>query len=494
MNLEAHLPILAIIIPLISAFVIPLFGRINKAFAWYIAISAIFLSFLISVSLLNSVLADGTIRYRLGGWEPPWGIEYVVDYLSGFVMVIVSAIAVVMTLYAKKSVEKEIDESRINAFYAIYLLLFTGLMGMTITGDIFNLYVFIEITALSGYALSAAGKKRDALIATYNYLILGTIAATFILIGIGYLYIVTGTLNMADLKMRLPGLYGSTSVMTAFAFITVGLSLKLALFPFHIWLPNVYTHAPSVVSSLMAATGTKVALYVLLRMMFTVFTVDFYLKAVPATTIFLILGILAIISGSIIAISQTNIKRMLAYSSVGQIGYMVLGVGLANPLALTGSLIHILNHALMKGTLFMAAGAVFYMTGAENISDLRGMGRKMPFTMAAFTIGSLSMIGFPLTVGFVSKWYLAMGAIKSGMWWLVPVILLSSLLTAVYLLRVIETIYFSETGKETTPEDAPAGMVIPILILASLCLVFGIFTFMPVVVASRAVTLLLGVQ
>ena len=494
MNLEAHLPILAIVIPLISAFVIPLFGRINKACAWYIAISAISLSFIISVSLLNSVLADGTVSYRLGGWEPPWGIEYAVDYLSGFVMVIVSAIAVVMTLYAKKSVEKEIDESRISAFYAIYMLFFTGLMGMTITGDIFNLYVFIEITALSGYALSAAGKKREALIATYNYLILGTIAATFILIGIGYLYIVTGTLNMADLKMRLPGLYGSTSVMTAFAFITVGLSLKLALFPFHIWLPNVYTHAPSVVSSLMAATGTKVALYVLLRMMFTVFTVDFYLKAVPATTIFLILAILAIISGSIIAISQTNIKRMLAYSSVGQIGYMVLGVGIANHLALTGSLIHILNHALMKGTLFMAAGAVFYMTGAENISDLRGMGRKMPFTMAAFTIGSLSMIGFPLTVGFVSKWYLAMGAIKSGMWWLVPVILLSSLLTAVYLLRVIETIYFSETGKETSPEDAPAGMVIPILILASLCLVFGIFTFMPVVVASRAVTLLLGVQ
>lgn len=511
MNLAENLPVLVIIIPLISAIVIPLLGRINKSAGWYIAISATFLSFLISISLLNTVMESGRISYWLGGWEPPWGIEYVVDYLSGFVLVIVSFIAFVVSVYAKRSVEMEIEGSKILPFYSIYMLLVTGFMGIIITGDIFNLYVFIEISALSGYALVAVGKKRAALIASYNYLVLGTIGATFILLGIGYLYMATGTLNMADLRERLPMLYNSKVVLTAFAFFTVGLSLKLALFPLHIWLPDVYTHAPSVVSTIMAATSAKVGAYVLLRIMFTVFTVEFYLQAVPVTKILLFLSAMAIIAGSVLAIAQTNIKRMLAYSSVGQIGYIVLGAALANQLAMTGSLIHLLNHALMKGTLFLVVGAVVYKTGIEDISGLKGMGKKMPFTMAAFTVGALSMIGIPLTVGFVSKWYLALGALKAGMWFFVPIILLSSLLTAVYFLRIIEGIYFKDIECETVNmeyaaihnphseihnnrDDAPMGMLIPILILAGLCIVFGIAAFIPVSVVTPAAKMLLEVH
>lgn len=518
MNLAGNLPILIIIIPLISAIIIPLLGKINRSVGWYIATSATFLSFLSSISILNSVMRTGRISYWLGGWEPPWGIEYVVDYLNGFVLVVVSFIAFIVSLYAKRSVETEIEESRITPFYSIYMLFVSGLMGVIITGDIFNLYVFIEISALSGYALVAVGKKREALIASYNYLILGTIAATFILLGIGYLYMATGTLNMADLRERLPMLYGSTVVRTAFAFFTVGLSLKLALFPLHIWLPNAYTHAPSVVSAIMAATSTKVGAYVLLRIMFTVFTVEYDLQVVPVTKILLFLSAIAIMAGSVLAIAQTNIKRMLAYSSVGQIGYIVLGAALVNQLAMTGSLLHILNHALMKGTLFLAVGAVVYKTGIEDISGLRGMGKKMPFTMAAFTVGALSMIGVPLTVGFVSKWYLALGALKAGMWFFVPIILISALLTAVYFWRIIESIYFKDSriqgAKELSEEasftptrepsnpripdsvvdDAPSGMLVPTLILASLCIVFGIAAFMPVSIAEMAANMLLGVN
>ncbi len=512
MNLAESLPILVIIIPLISAVVIPLLGKIDRSLSWYITISATFLSFLISISLLNTVMVSGRISYWLGGWEPPWGIEYVVDYLSGFVLVIVSFIAFVVSVYAKRSVEMEIEGSKIPPFYSIYMLFVTGLMGIIITGDLFNLYVFIEISALSGYVLVAVGRKRDALIASYNYLVLGTIAATFILLGIGYLYMVTGTLNMADLRVRLPMLYDSKVVLTAFAFFTVGLSLKLALFPLHIWLPNVYTHAPSAVSALMAATSTKVAAYVLLRITFTVFTVEFALRAVPVTKIFLFLSAIAIIAGSVLAIAQTNIKRMLAYSSVGQIGYIVLGVALANQLAMTGSLLHLLNHALMKGTLFLAVGAVVYKTGIEDISGLKGMGKKMPFTMAAFTVGALSMIGIPLTVGFVSKWYLALGALKAGMWFFIPIILLSSLLTAVYFLRIIEGIYFHQgsevrsqksevknliqnpKSKIQNRDDAPMGMLIPTLILAGLCIVFGIAAFIPVSIVTPAANMLLEVN
>lgn len=510
MNLAKNLPVLVIIIPLISAIAIPLLGRINKSVGWYVAISATFLSFLISISLLNTVMETGRISYWLGGWEPPWGIEYVVDYLNGFVLVIVSFLAFIVSVYAKKSVEMEIEENKILPFYSIYMLLVTGLMGIIITGDIFNLYVFIEISALSGYALIAVGKKRAALIASYNYLILGTIAATFILLGIGYLYMATGTLNMADLRERLPVLYNSKVVLTAFAFFTVGLSLKLALFPLHIWLPNVYTYAPSVVSAIMAATSAKVGAYVLLRIMFTVFTVEFALQVVPVTKILLFISAVAIIAGSVLAIAQTNIKRMLAYSSVGQIGYIVLGAALANQLAMTGSLIHLLNHALMKGTLFLAVGAVVYKTGIEDISGLKGMGKKMPFSMAAFTVGALSMIGVPLTVGFISKWYLALGALKAGMWFFVPIILISSLLTAVYFWRIIEGIYFGGehieyTNAEYTPirnpkseiqnrGDAPVSMLIPMLILAGLCIVFGIAAFIPVSVVTPAANMLLEVN
>ncbi len=492
-----NLPILVIIIPLISAIITPLVGRIHRSIGWLVALLATSLSFAYSLALIRSVMENGPISYWLGGWEPPWGIEYVVTPFNGLVLCVVSFITIVITLYARKSIEQDVSESKIPFFYSLYLLFFTGLMGIVITGDIFNLYVFIEISALSGYALVAMGRERDALIASYNYLILGTIGASFIVLGIGYLYMVTGTLNMADLSARLPELYDSTTVRSAFAFFMVGLSLKLALFPFHIWLPNVYTHSPSTVSALMAATSTKVSAYVLLRLMFTVYRPEFVLTVVPVTKILLILAALAIIIGSVIALAQTNIKRMLAYSSVGQIGYIILGASIANQASMTGSLMHIFNHALMKGSLFMVVGAMVYRTGIVNIEDMRGMGKKMPFAMAAFTIGALSMIGFPFTVGFVSKWYLAVGALKADMWYFVPIILLSSLLTAVYFWRIVEAIYFREkseklAGLPSEPAEAPFGMTATTLFLSLLCIVFGIAAFIPTKVAAAAAKLLLG--
>jgi multicomponent Na+:H+ antiporter subunit D len=495
MGITGNLPILVIIVPLLTAIIIPLLSLASRAVGWYLTVLSTFLTLVMSVSLLGHVMDGGVISYWLGGWEPPWGIEYVVDYLSALVITVVSFIAFIVAFYARRSVEQEIGEEKAPVFYAVYMLFVTGLMGVSITGDVFNLYVFIEITSLSVYTLIAMGRKRNALIASFNYLILGTVAGTFILIGVGYLYMVTGSLNMADLRVLLPALYDSTAVRTAFAFFTVGLSLKLALFPLHIWLPSAYTHAPSVVSALVAATATKVGAYVLLRIMFTVFSVEFDVEAIPVTKILIILSSIAIIAGSVIAIAQTNLKRMLAYSSIGQIGYIVLGAAMVNKLAMTGSLLHILNHALMKGTLFMVAGLVVYRTGVMDISGLRGLARKMPWSMAAFTIGGLSMIGAPLTVGFVSKWYLAIGAVDAGMWYLVPVILVSSLLTAVYFWRIIESIYFYKgpEGEYTGRiDEAPFGMVLPTLVMAALCIVFGIAASYPVNVAGKAVTLLLG--
>ncbi|VAV84485.1 NADH-ubiquinone oxidoreductase chain N [hydrothermal vent metagenome] len=493
------IPILVIVIPLISAMIAPLIGRIHRSFGWYLATTATFIAFLLALSLLGTVLDSGTISYRLGSWAPPMGIEYVVSHFNGFVLVVISGISFIITLYGKKSVEAEIPECKIPFFYSVYLLFIAGILGIVITGDIFNLYVFIEITALSGYALVAMGKDRKALMASYNYLILGTIGATFIVLGIGYLYIATGTLNMNDLMHRLPELYSSTTVRTAFAFIMVGLCLKLALFPFHIWLPNVYTHSPSIVSALMAATSTKVMAFVLLRMMFTIFTPEFVLEVVPVTKILMVLSCVAIIMGSLMALGQTNIKRMLAYSSVGQIGYIILGASIATETAMTGSLIHVLNHALMKGMLFMVVGAVVYKTGIVNIKDMEGLGKRMPWTMAAFTVGAMSMIGFPFTVGFISKWYLATGAIEAGMWYLVPVLLVSSIMTAFYFWRVVESVYFKGRSDKIMAlksplhsDEAPFGMVATTIFLAGLCVYFGLSASGPISVAKTAAAMLLG--
>ncbi len=495
--MSEHLPILVVLIPLFCALLIFLAGVFQKRAAWAIASLATFLAFAASVKLLALATAGGRISYRLGGWEPPWGIEYVVDYLSGYVLTIISFIAFMIAVFSRDYVKKQVGLDREVNFYAIYLLLITGLLGMIVTGDIFNLYVFLEIASLAGYALVAVGKKKGAIVASYNYLILGTIGAVFVLLGIGHLYMVTGTLNMADLRGLLPGLYHSKVVLTAFAFFVIGFGLKFALFPLHTWLLSAHSLAPSAVSSILAAAVLKVNVYALIRVMFTVYTPEFIYNVVPLAEIFFIIAPVAILAGSIMAIAQTNIKRMLAYSSIGQIGYITLGLALANETALTGSLIHILNHALMKGGLFLIAGCIIYQTDIYDISRLKGMGRKMPVTMAAFTICGLSMIGVPLTVGFISKWYLALGVLEAGRWYFIPLILVSSLLTAVYFWRVIEWAYFHKAASEEALPgrkiaEAPVLMLIPIGIIALFCLIFGTAAFIPEEFARRAAEFLLG--
>ncbi len=487
--ITSNFPVLLVITPLIVAVCIPLLGRINKRIPPVAAVVSTAFTLMVSIILLSTALDSGPISYWLGNWAPPWGIEYVVDTLSGFVLVVVAFMALMVALYTPGTIRDEVPNDKETTFYSLYMLLVAGLLGIVITGDVFNMYVFIEISSLAGYALIASGKKREALTASFNYLILGTVGATFFIIGVGLLYMVTGTLNMADLASRLPEIYDSKVVLTAFAFFSVGLSLKLALFPLHIWLPKVYTNAPSAVSSLMAATGTKVAAYALIRITLSVFDVEFS-RSVDFGSILLVLSCAAIIAGSVLAISQTNIKMMLAYSSVGQVGYIVLGLALLNETALTGSLIHILNHALMKGALFMVVGIIVFRTGVEEISGLRGLGRCMPFTMAAFTIASLSMIGVPLTVGFISKWYLAVGAVEAGMWYVVPVILVSSVLTAVYFWRIVEGIYFGKAANVTL--KGPTGLLVPTMIVAALCVVFGVAASVPVSVARLAASALLG--
>ncbi|MBN2013556.1 MAG: monovalent cation/H+ antiporter subunit D family protein [Candidatus Altiarchaeota archaeon] len=457
-------------------------GLLRKKYCIYLSVLSMLSIFVIAASIVTSLVSSGTIHYYLGGWEPPWGIEYVIDPLSSFMVILITFISLIIVVYSRRSVEKELPNNEV-AFYTLFMLLITGLLGIVVTGDLFNLYVFLEIASLTAYALIAVGEKRDALVASFNYLIIGTIAACFILLGIGFLYMVTGSLNMADVSTRLPEAYGQYPkvVLAALAFFVVGLSIKVALFPLHLWLPNAYTHAPSTVSALLAALMTKVGAYVMIRIIFTVFGFSFITQITdiaPLMDILSIVGALAIIVGAVFAISQTDIKRMLAYSSVSQIGYIVLGIGLSNPIGLTGGILHILHHAFMKGCLFLAVGAIIYRTGIRDIFDFQGIGRKMPYTMLAFSIAALSMVGIPPLCGFFSKWFLVLGAIESKSWkvFFSLVILSSSLLNAGYFFRILERTWFGESPYSQR-DEAPISMLLPTLTLAAGCILLGVLIF-----------------
>ncbi|MEN8197116.1 MAG: proton-conducting transporter membrane subunit, partial [Pseudomonadota bacterium] len=337
MIVSVHFPVLQIVVPLLLAPVCVLLR--GSRLAWFTALMASWAAFGIAVALLLNALASGPVSYALGGWNAPWGIELRVDVVNAFVLTIVAGIGAIVMIFARKSVEHEIGNTRAYLFYSAYLLCLAGLLGVTITGDAFNLFVFLEISSLSSYVLISLGKDRRALYAAYQYLILGTIGATFYLIGVGLLYQVTGTLNMVDLAQRIEGQEGLRGVRVAFAFLTVGISLKLALFPLHLWLPNAYAYAPSVVTAFLAATATKVAVYVLLRVFFSIFGAAFSFDIMPLGEILMPLAVLAMFVASTVAIFQADVKRMLAYSSVAQIGYMILGISLATVLGVAAELV-----------------------------------------------------------------------------------------------------------------------------------------------------------
>lgn len=480
-----HLPILQVIVPLMAAPLCLFLTRPNLAWLFTLIVSG--LAFLISGLLLQQVMSSGTIIYELSGWEAPWGIEYRIDQLNALLLLIISAVSTVVLIAANTSIKQEIPADKHSYFYILYLLSLAGMLGIVATGDAFNVFVFLEISSLSAYALIALGKDRRALWASYQYLVMGTIGATFILIGIGLMYQMTGTLNMHDLSLRLPEVEHTRTVFTAFAFVIVGICLKLAMFPLHLWLPNAYAYAPSIVTAFFAATATKVAVYLLIRFTFSVFGLSFSFTALPLQTLFLTLGLIGIFAASITAIYQTNVKHLLAYSSIAQIGYMIVGYSLTTTTGLMATLLHLFNHALMKSALFLALAAVMYRIGSVELKQFQGLGRKMPLTMAAIVIGGLSLIGVPLTVGFVSKWYLILATLEKGWWPVAALILLGSLLAIIYIWRIVEVAYFKPplTTSETI-EEAPLTFLIPIWILVLANIYFGIDTRLSVGVAQSA--------
>ena len=491
MSLAAHLPALQVVVPLLAAPLTVLLRR--RAYAFGVALVASWVALAIAVLLWLQVADSGTISYAIGNWPPPWGIEYRVDKLSAFVLVLVAGIAAVVLPYSRASIEAEVAPQQHYLFYTMFLLCLAGLLGITITGDAFNIFVFLEVSSLSTYVLIALGRDRRALMASYQYLIMGTIGATFIVIGVGLLYLMTGTLNLVDMGRRIATVQGTRPVLAALAFLTVGISLKLALFPLHQWLPNAYTFAPSAVASFLAATATKVAVYVLLRFYFSVFGESAVFTRLPMQEAMLLLALAGMFVASTIAIFQTDLKRLFAYSSVGQIGYIILGLSFDSASGLTATIVHLFNHGVTKGGLFLLLGCVAVVMGGTSLARVQGLGKRMPLTSFGIVLCGLSLIGVPGTAGFVSKWYLILAALEKGQWWLVFLIVLSSLLAAAYVWRFVEAAYFREPRQDTAGgAAAPWSMALPAGLLVAATVYFGLDTSFTVGSAAQAAAGLLG--
>ena len=488
-----HLPALQVVVPLLAAPLTVLLRRRDIAFV--VALLATWFAFAVAVALWLMVADRGTLSYAIGNWPPPWGIEYRVDRLASFVLVLVAGIAAVVLPYTRRSIEDEIPARQHYLFYTMFLLCLTGLLGITITGDAFNIFVFLEISSLSSYVLIALGRDRRAVVAAYQYLIMGTIGATFIVIGVGLLYLMTGTLNLADMAQRIATVQGTRPVLAALAFLTVGISLKLALFPLHQWLPNAYAYAPSAVAALLAATATKVAVYVLLRFYFTVFGASAVFAQLPMQEAMLLLALAGMFVASTIAIFQTDLKRLFAYSSVGQIGYIILGLSFNSTAGLTATIVHLFNHGVTKGAIFLLLGGVAMVMGGTGLARVQGLGKRMPLTSFGIVLCGLSLIGVPGTAGFVSKWYLILAALEKGQWWLVFLIVASSLLALAYVWRFVEAAYFCEpptygAGGGTVP----LSMALPAGALVAAAVYFGLDTSFTVGSATQAANMLLGGQ
>jgi len=483
--MSAHYPELVIVIPLVAAFLVLIAALVDKRFAFPLAALALLGSTLTAITLLIKVMQVGVVEYYLAGWPPPVGIAYRVDHLNSLVLVVVSAVAFI-NLLGTRSLVAEAFSDRIGPFYTLYILLVTGLLKIVVTGDAFNLYVLVEIAALTGYALLGMGEGRAPL-SSLNYLFIGTVGASLYLLGVGYLYLVTGTLNMADLAVRVPELYNSRVVVSAFVICLAGLCIKMGFFPLHAWLPNAYSHAPDPVSSLVAPLVTKVMIYVMVRVMLFVFTPAFAFDVMRIGEPMVWLAIVAIVSGSFLALSTRRLKRMLTYIIVAEVGYMVGGFWLGNRLGISGAILHIINDAAMTLCVFLAAAALIARTGSDAIDDMQGLFKKMPVTMAVFVIAGLSIIGVPPTCGFFSKWYLISGAIAAGQYGFMAALLLSSLINLVLFFRIFEIAYFEPfedhhaehpTGHGrvlSAVQEAPLELLVPLVATAALLFALGIY-------------------
>jgi len=489
MTLTEQFPILVVVLPM---FVAPLLALLASrgSMPWLVATVTSALTFAMSIALTAQVLQTGVIEYALGNWPVPFGIGLTIGPLSAMVLMIISGASTVALVAGRQSMNAEVDPQQQSLLYACWLLAMTGLLGIAVSGDAFNIFVFMEISSLASYVMVANGPKRQALTASFKYLVTGTLGATFYLVGVGYLYMMTGTLNIADMSVRLADVTDTLPVMIAGGFLVLGVALKAALFPMHAWMPNAYQFAPTPVAIFFAACATKVALFVMLRFQYELLLPNLGPQAVFLSSWLIPLCVGGFLVGSAVAIFERDLKRMLGYSSVAQLGYIVLGISLANSAGVTAAMIHFFNHALIKAALFVAVAGMILRLGSSNLDQLAGVGKRMPLTMLGFVFAGISLIGVPLTAGFISKWYLIQAVLEQGGLGIVltVLILVSSLMAVVYIWKVVEVAYFREPvdGQAAAGvREAPLPLLVVLWLLVFANFWFGIDPSLPISLAEQ---------
>jgi multicomponent Na+:H+ antiporter subunit D len=480
-----HFPALIIVILLVSAFVSPLLFRWCRKATAPALLASLLAALVMASLLLVRLYQTGSFSYHLGGWQPPIGIELRVDFLRVYMLLVILSLGSWIFVFALRDLHHELKEEVIGWYYALYALLLGSMAGMALTNDLFNLFVFMEICAIASCALISIKETRGCLEASFKYLILSAMGTGCYLLAIALIYMVTGHLNFTFVQQALPeamALYPN-NVLMALSLMIVAFGTKAALFPLHVWLPDAHASAPTPSSAVLSGLVIKIYAFALLLLLYTVFPRSL-LDTVPVHEIILWLATLGIILGSIFAMVQEDVKKMLAYSSIAQIGYIFMGIGLDNRTALTGGLYHLLNHGIMKAMLFMAAGMIIHSTGARKLREFSGLGHRLPITLAAFTVGGASMIGIPGTGGLIGKWFLALGALEAGRPFFVLVILASSLLNAVYYLPITVNAFLNPL-----PEGRDAFKPVPKLMLG--CLIMGMAAVFFFGIVSKPVVSLL---
>ncbi|MBE0675381.1 MAG: NADH/ubiquinone/plastoquinone (complex I) [Bacteroidales bacterium] len=475
---------LFIIIPLGIAFLIPLTWRLIPGLFRYLPPTGMLALTVIAFVMLFS-LGGETIVYKVGGWEPvnniPIGIHLVVDSFTLLMLIIVNMIGLLAGLFSIPYIDKYTGE---NFYYSLFALMVAGMNGVVMTGDLFNLFVFLEVSVISSYALVAFGSSRDELEASFKYQVLGGIASLLILFSLAVTYWYTGTLNMADAALALKsGTEGSTALFIQM-FMVAGFGLKAAMIPFHAWLPDAHSSAPSPISAMLSGVLIKaIGVYAILRLFFTMFVIT-----IEVSYVITAIGALSMVVGVLLAIGQWDMKRLLAYHSISQMGYVMTAAGIAMmivagggdvkiaALALAGGLFHMFNHAVFKGLLFFNAGALEYATGTRNLKELGGLSDLLPVTSLTSLSASLSISGIPPFNGFFSKLIIIIAAVKGRFYFLALLAVIVSIITLASFMKVQRYAFLDKlkTPKMAKVKEVPFLMSLPMIILAILCLAMSL--------------------
>lgn len=455
-------PVHYIAVPLFAAFLIPIAGKVWKEFARIIP-GLVFL-YLVGISItMYPAALESPIVEMLAGWQPPLGINLYYGPLGGFLASIFSVLGLIVWIYSFQYMKEE----PIERFYMLFMLLVAGATGIVLTGDIFNLFVFLEITAISAYSLTAFLRKRHGAEAAFKYILMGSLASTFILIGILILYAFTGTLNMADLAVRMENVPYAAKILVLILFL-VGFGIEAEIFPLNGWAPDAYSEAPTPIGAIFGGIVVKAGIYALVRILFTVFALSstFYFIA--------LMGIITLLVAEMAAIRQGQIKRMLAYSSIGQMGLVLIAFGVGSGDAMYGALFAMFNHAVIKPMLFFAAGYLLFYSVTDNLDDLNGLGKKRPWSAFIFSIGALAIIGLPPFSGFWGKFYILTALANKGQMLLVFLVLVGGVIEAVYYLRVIGRLYLQPAADIET-QKTPVGGMLAMALLAIVVIAIGIY-------------------